>query len=332
MTSYIIRRLISMVLTVFVLALMTFLLMKSAPGGPWDALAPDRKGLSETQQRVLNRQFGLDKPEWRQFTSYIIGDVDSEGQFNCGAICGNLGPSFKRRGQMVQDILFAPRSPEGDFFDSRFSFTLRLALAAITFGIVLGIPAGVISALKQNTWIDYVTAFITTIGISVPGFVVAIFLIFVFAVTLKLIPVIPKWDQTASWIMPSAVMGFGTMASLARYTRTQMLDVMRQDYIRTARAKGLQERVVVLKHMLRNSLIPVVTILGPVVAGLLTGSFIIEQMFSFPGIGAEFVASIFNRDYSMIMGTTLFIGVLVVFANFFVDLTYGFLDPRIRLD
>lgn len=332
MTSYIIRRLISMALTLFVLALMTFVLMKSAPGGPWDVTAADKRGLSEAQQKVLDVQFGLDKPYWRQFTAYVIGDVDKTGEFKCGAICGNLGPSFKRRGAMVQDVLFAPRSEDGDFFDTRFSFTLRLALAALFLGVVVGIPAGVISALKQNTWVDYLTSFITTIGISVPGFVLAIFLIFIFAIGLHLIPVLPKWDDPVSWIMPSAVMGFGTMASLARYTRTQMLEVMRQDYIRTARAKGLQERVVVLKHMLRNSLIPVVTIIGPTIAFLLTGSFIIEQMFSFPGIGAEFVNSIFNRDYSMIMGTTLFLGVLVVFANFFVDLTYGFLDPRIRLD
>lgn len=332
MTSYIIRRLISMVLTLFVLALVTFVLMKSAPGGPWDATAPDRRGLSPTQQRVLNAQFGLDKPEWRQFIAYVIGDTDDEGDFQCGAICGNLGPSFKRRGAMVEDILFAPRSEDGGFFDTRFSFTLRLGLLAAMLGIIIGIPAGIISALKQNTWIDYLTAFITTIGISVPGFVVAIFLIFIFAVTLHVIPVIPRWDQTVSWIMPATVMGFGTMASLARYTRTQMLEVMRQDYIRTARAKGLLERAVIFKHMLRNSLIPVVTILGPTVAGLITGSFIIEQLFGFPGIGAEFVASIFNRDYSMIMGTTLFLGLLVVLANFVVDLTYGVLDPRIRLD
>jgi oligopeptide transport system permease protein len=332
MAGYIFRRLISMVLTLIVLALVTFVLMTSAPGGPWDATAPDRKGLSETQQRILNAQFGLDKPNWRQFTSYVFGDVNDEGQFKCGAICGNLGPSFKRRGSMVQDILFAPRSEDGGFFDTRFSFTLRLALIAVALGIIIGIPSGIIAALKQNTWVDYLISFITTIGISVPGFVVAIFLIFIFAVTLHIIPVIPKWDQTASWIMPGFVMGFGTMASLARYTRTQMLDVMRQDYIRTARAKGLREQAVILKHMLRNSLIPVVTILGPTVAGLLTGSFIIEQLFGFPGVGAEFVNSIFNRDYSMIMGTTLFLGLLVVFANFFVDLTYGFLDPRIRLN
>jgi len=332
MTNYIIRRLISMALTVFVLALATFLLMHAAPGGPWDATAPDRKGLSPTQQKILNQQFGLDKPLWRQFTAYVFGDVDDDGKFVCGAMCGNLGPSFKYRGAMVQDRLFAARSDEGGFWDSRFSFTMRLGAIALALGMMIGIPAGVIAALKQNTWVDYLISFFTTIGISVPGFVNAILLITVFAVMLKWITVIPKWENFSAWILPAAVMGFGTMASLARYTRAQMLDVMRQDYIRTARAKGLKENVVVLKHMLRNSLIPVVTILGPTIAGLLTGSFIIEQLFGMPGIGNEFVTSIFNRDYSMIMGTTLFLGVLVVFANFFVDLTYGVLDPRIRLD
>ena len=198
--------------------------------------------------------------------------------------------------------------------------------------IIIGIPAGILSALKQNTWIDYVTAIIANIGVSVPNFVIGIFLIVIFAVGLKLIPVIPRiWNEVGVWIVPAFVLAFGTMAFTARLTRSSMLEVMRQDYIRTARAKGLAERRVITIHMLKNALIPVVTILGPALAGLLVGSFIIETMFGFPGIGREFVQAISNRDYSMIMGTTLIYAVLIVLANLSVDIVYGFIDPRIRV-
>lgn len=198
--------------------------------------------------------------------------------------------------------------------------------------MVIGIPAGVISALKQNTWIDYISLFIATIGISVPNFVIAIFLIIIFASTLKWVPVIPiSWDDFTVWILPAIVLGFGTLARSARLTRASMLEVMRMDYIRTARAKGLAERVVIYRHMIKNAMIPVVTFLGPALAGLVTGSFIIETIFGFPGMGRAYVTAISNRDYSMIMGTTIIFAVIVAVMNLVVDVVYVFLDPRIKL-
>ena len=218
------------------------------------------------------------------------------------------------------------------FFDSRFGYSLRLGLLALSLAVVIGIPLGTIAALRQNSFLDYISLFIATIGISVPSFVIAIFMIIIFASWLQLIPVVPKtWNDPRVWIMPAAVLGFGTLAYTARLTRTSMLEVMRQDYVRTARAKGLTERTVVTVHMIKNALIPVVTILGPALAGLVTGSFIIETMFGFPGMGRAYVQAIGQRDYSMIMGTTLIYAILVALANLSVDFVYVLIDPRIRL-
>jgi oligopeptide transport system permease protein len=314
----------------FVITVVTFLFMHAAPGGPWDR-DPGRRQVDPSTQEMLNKKYGLDKPMWRQYVAYVIGDVNEEGTFVCGAICGNLGPSYRQRGRTVQDILFDP--PEDQpFWKSRMGYSARLGILAMAFAVIVGIPAGIISALRQNTWIDYLSAVIANIGVSVPNFVMGIFLIIIFAVMLHLVKVVPKsWSSPSAWVIPALVLGFGTMAFTARLTRSSMLEVMRQDYIRTARAKGLAERVVILLHMLRNALIPVVTVLGPALAGLMVGSFIIETMFALPGIGREFVQSITNRDYSMIMGTTVIYGILIAMANLAVDITYGFLDPRIKV-
>lgn len=331
MTSFVIRRLFWILPVLLIISLVTFLLMHAAPGGPWDR-DPTQRQVDQATQDRLNQEFGLDKPMWRQFTAYTLGDFDAEGQFVCGAICGNLGPSYRQRGRTVQDILFSV--PEGkQFWESRFGYSLRLGLMSLLLAVIVGIPTGVLAALKQNTWIDYLSALIANIGISVPNFVIGIYLIIIFAVSLQWVTVVPRtWDEPRAWFIPALVLGFGTMAFTARLTRSSMVEVMRKDYVRTARAKGLREYVVIYQHMLKNALIPVVTVLGPALAGLVTGSFIIETMFAFPGIGREFVQAISNRDYSMILGTTLIYGVLIAFANLGVDIVYGFLDPRIRMD
>lgn len=330
MATYLIRRLLWMIPVLFIVALITFVLMHAAPGGPWDRDLSSRQ-VDAATQKVLNSYYGLDKPLWRQFTAYVVGDVNKDGKFVCGMVCGNLGPSYRVRGRTVQDILFEP--PKGKSFAySRFGYSLRLGGLALFLAIGIGVPAGIIAALKQNTWIDYVSLFISSAGISIPSFVMAIFLIIIFATMLHWVSVIPKsWDETKAWILPAAVLGFGTMAFSARLTRASMLEVLRQDYVRTARAKGLHERVVILIHMLRNALIPVVTILGPALAGLVTGSFIIETMFGFPGMGRAYVTAIQQRDYSMILGTTLLYVLLVSVANLSVDFLYVVIDPRIRL-
>lgn len=305
--------------------------MKAAPGGPWDRDS-ESKQVDPRTQALLAQQYGLDKPAWRQFTSYVIGDFDDKGVFKCGAVCGNLGPSYRQRGKTVQEILFSP-PPDKTFFDSKFGHTMRLGLLALVIALAIGIPAGVLSALKQNSAIDYAITFLTNIGVAVPSFVVAFFSILIFAVGLKIMPVVQKsWAGLTPFFIPAIVFGFGTMAQSARLMRSTMLEVMRQDFVRTARAKGLVENAVIWKHMLRNALIPVITTLGPALAGLLTGSIVIENIYGVPGIGRDFIISIGNRDYSMIMGTTLFYVVLILFANLSVDILYGVADPRIRVE
>jgi oligopeptide transport system permease protein len=305
--------------------------MHSAPGGPWDRDLSARQ-VDPTTQARLNEYYGLDKPLWRQFVAYLIGDFKEDGKFDCGLICGDLGPSYRQRGMSIQQMLFMP--PENkNFLYSRFGYSMRLGIYALLFAVIIGLPAGVIAALKQNTWIDYLTLFIVTIGISVPNFVMAIFLIIIFASGLHWVSIVPKtWDEASVWVLPAIILGFNTMARTARLTRASMLEVMRQDYVRTARSKGLAERVVIVRHMIKNSLIPVITMLGPSLAFLVTGSFIIETMFGFPGMGRAYVTAIGQRDYSMIMGTTLIFAILIALANMSVDLVYVFLDPRIRLD
>ncbi len=331
MGRFVVRRLLWLIPVILVVSGITFILMHSAPGGPWDRDLSARQ-VDPNTQRLLNEYYGLDKPLWRQFVAYIIGDYAKDGSFKCGLVCGNLGPSYRQRGLTIQQILFKP--PEGkNFLYSRFGYSVRLGVYAMLFAVILGVPAGIISALKQNTWADYISLFIVTIGISVPNFVIAIFLIIIFASWLHVVSIVPRsWDQVDVWLLPAVILGFGTMARTARLTRASMLEVMRMDYVRTARAKGMAERLVIFRHMLKNSLIPVVTMLGPSLAALVTGSFIIETMFGFPGMGRAYVTAIGQRDYSMIMGTTLIYAILVALANLSVDLTYVLLDPRIRLD
>ena len=332
MTTYIIRRLLWLIPVLLTVSAVTFVVMRSAPGGPWDTDA-ERRQVDAATAKSLAAYYGLDKPMWRQFYAYVIGDTNSQTkEWVCGVICGNLGPSYRQRGRTVQNILFSP--PEGkSFWQSRFGYSVRLGVLALSMAIFVGIPLGIIAALKQNTIVDYTALFIATSGISVPSFVLAIFLIIIFASRLHWIDiVVDDWTQIKYWLMPMAVLGFGTLAYTARLTRSSMLEVMRQDYVRTARAKGLAERIVIFIHMLKNALIPVITILGPALAGLVTGSFIIETMFSFPGMGRAYVQAIGQRDYSMIMGPTLIYALLVAVANLSVDIVYVFIDPRIRLE
>ena len=353
MTAYVARRLFVLVPTILAIALITFVLMQMAPGGPWDR-DPTKPGLDATATKALNRKFHLDwpvinciktlkpitvdastcltSPVRTQFFAYMFWTVEDNGEFVGGAMFGNLGPSYRQRGRTVQDILFT--APPGmQPWDSLFGHSLRLGLFALIFAVSIGLPLGVFAALHHNTLIDYVSMFVSTVGVSLPGFVVAIMLLIVFGTWLHWLPIASaNWNQWQNWILPTMVMGFGTLAFTTRLTRSSLLEVMRQDYVRTARSKGLRERVVIWGHMIKNGLIPVVTFLGPALAGLVVGSFIIETMFAFPGIGRQYVQSISQRDYSMIMATTLIYGVLVAMANLSVDVVYSFLDPRIRLD
>ena len=329
MTIYLLRRIFWIIPVLLVVALITFILMHQVPGGPWDRDL-NRRQVDAATQESLNKKFGLDKP---LFLNLERANLFDSQFFNYvgGVLRGDLGPSYRQRGRDVQDILFEP--PKGKaIWESRFGYSMRLGLLALVLAAVAGIPLGILAALRRNTIFDYLALLVSTIGISVPSFVLAIFLIIVLAGHLNIMKIIQRdWSSPGAWLVPAIALGFGTFAYIMRLTRNSMLEVMGQEYVRTAKAKGLSDRVIVTRHMLRNALIPVMTIMGPALAGLITGSFIIETMFGFPGSGREYVTAIGNRDYSMIMGTTLIYALLIVLANLTFDILYGFLDPRIKV-
>ena len=320
MVSFLIRRIGLLMPVILIISLLTFGSGHMAPGGPFDQAGLGRE-LPQSVIDNLNRKFHLDEPIWKQYLIYM-------GNF----LQGDLGPSYLYKGESVSKLLFAPTQPGAPFWQSRFGRSAELGLIAFVIACVVGIPLGVISAVRQNTLIDYVALFVATAGITIPSFVIALFLMVIFGVDLHWFPVITAdYADWHAWVLPAVTLSLALLAFLARLTRASMLESLRQDYIRTARAKGLRWRVVVLKHALRNSLIPVTTVLGPALAGLVTGSFIIEYVFSFPGMGQFFVAGVSARDYSMVMGVTLFYAILISCANLLVDVTYAVLDPRIKV-
>jgi oligopeptide transport system permease protein len=335
MFAFLLRRVLWIIPVIFSVALITFFLMYRAPVGPWDREKP----IPESARKTLNARFHLDDPLWinggkvsrewddgtRNPLTLTGAALDSQFfNYLYGLVHFDLGPSYQSKGtESVQSVLI-----------EKFPTSAKLGLVALIFAMIVGIPLGIASALKQNTWLDYVSLSISTVGISVPTFVSGILLLIFLSSNFDVSPVrrSEEWNGIGpAYILPGIVLGLGTMAYLARLTRSTLLEVKRQDYVRTARAKGLSEYRVVGRHMMHNALIPVITVLGPAAADLITGSFIIERIFNVPGLGREFVTSISKRDYSMIMGTTLFYAVLIALANVLVDLSYGLLDPRIRV-
>jgi len=337
MLRFVVRRLLWVPPVLLTVVGITFLLMHAVPYGPWDSdparLALRQHAMDEHTRQALDRHFGLDQPLWRQFARYVVGDRDETGRFVCGLLCGNLGPSYRRRGLSVQEVLLA-RAEGTSFGQSRFGYTIRLASYALLFAALVGVPLGILSALRQDTWIDRALTLLLTCCISIPNFVIGLLLIvLILASGLKWFKLVPRsWSAPEAWALPVIVLGLEMMGTAARLTRASMLETTRQDYVRTARAKGLSERTVIYRHMLRNALVPVVTLLGPALAQLVAGSFVIEMMFGFPGMGSTYVRAITDGDYSMILGTTTIYALLVVSINLGVDLTYGLLDPRIRLE
>ena len=305
MLRYVIRRLLWSALGLFIVAFITFSLMHLVPGGPWDR----QKALDPQVIENLNKKYGLDRPFIVQFGSYIWNTLH-----------GDLGVSYQYQDRGVTQIL-AQGIP----------ITATLGISAFLLALLVGLPLGMAAALKQNSPVDYISVVFATIFASVPGFVLGIFLIIIFAVKLHWVPT-GGWGSTRQLILPAISLAALPAAYIARISRASVLDVVRQDYVRTARAKGLSERVVLVRHILRNALIPVVTIAGPEFAGLITGSFIIENLFSIPGIGRLFVQGVFSRDYGLIMGTVLLYAFAVAIINLAVDILYGAIDPRIRYD
>lgn len=334
MLQFFIRRILWAIPVIFFVGLVSFFLMHQAPGGPFDK-DNNKKQVDGATLKALNARFGLDKPQyvnpaaaqalWEkgERNPLKIGRAYLDSQFAnymLNALRGDLGPSYRQRGKSVQDIL-VKQAP----------FSIRLGIFAFSFALLVGIPLGVVAALKQNSLIDYISLFLSTIGVAVPSFVTGLLVLIVFGTMLGWISISNNnWNELRPYIAPGIVLGLTSMSFITRITRTTMLDIKRQDYIRTARAKGLAERSVIGRHMMRNGMIPIVTIIGPGLVDLITGSVITEAIFGIPGIGNFFVNSLFQRDYSMIMGTTLVYATLIVLANMLVDLSYGALDPRIR--
>ncbi|MFJ7976093.1 oligopeptide ABC transporter permease [Peribacillus sp. JNUCC 23] len=304
MARYIIKRFIYMLITLFVIASLTFFLMKLIPGTPFSTAGK----LSPEQLQIMKENYGLDQPIAVQYAQYIVG-----------LLKGDLGISFQFNNVPVTQLLLERIQP-----------SLVLGFQAIFFGTIIGIVLGVISALKQNTWIDYSSTFIAVLGKSIPNFVFAGVMQYYIGVKLGWLPVLfwKGWDYT---IMPTIALAMFPIAITARFMRTEMIDVLGSDYITLAKAKGASSFEVAFKHGLRNALIPVITVLGPLTVSLMTGSLVIEQIFAIPGIGEQFVKAITVNDYSVIMGTTLLFSFMFVVIILIVDILYGVIDPRIRL-
>ena len=289
------------------MALVTFLVMHATPGSPLDPEAEGANPLSPEAQKNLREAYGLDKPLYQQFGIFVFK-----------AVQGDFGKSFVYKTRTVTEIL-----------KETFPISLLLGAMALAIALVLGLVLGILAAVYQNGSWDYVSVTIATFGVAVPNFVLAVFFIILFSFVIPLFPT-GGWDSPRNWVLPTITLALGPMGIIARFTRAAMLEVIRSDYTRTARAKGLAERPVVFKHALKNALIPVVTLLGPLFAAVGTGSFFVESIFRVPGMGRFFVQSMTGRDYPMIMAVVLTYGAFLAVMNLVVDLLYGVFDPRIR--
>lgn len=314
--------------------LIMFLLVHAVPGSPWanystNPRAQQNRDIDSTVQRLLNARFGLDLPLWRQFTRYLIADVDNHGNLVCGAICGNLGPSIQQHGRTVQDIVFsAPIG--GTFWQSRFGYSIRLVFFAVLIVVGMGIPIGLVSALRSGSKVARAISVFLALLISMPNFVLGLLAIIILASWLHWIPVLPNWDNPSNWLVPSFVLALVPMAGLARVVRTSMLNVIHEDYVRTAQSKGLTKQRITLDHILRNALVPIITYFGPVLMEIFVGLFVVEGLYSFPGMGREYWQAVLNLDYPMILGLTLVYAVGMVSINVVNQVVCESLDPRIR--
>lgn len=304
MASYFFKRILFAIFTIFMVATITFFLMNIIPGGPFNA----EKNLPEATLQALNEKYGLDQPLIVQYGNYILKLAQ-----------GDLGLSLKQKGFTVNQIIF-----------SKFPVSARIGGISILIAVGIGIPLGSTAALHKGKKLDSFLVFLSTAGIAVPSFVVCTVLMFFFGVKLGWLPTYGIYSPL-HYIMPCMALAFYPMSYIARLMRASMLDVLSQDYIRTAKAKGVPNKLVLYKHALRNAVLPVVTYLGPLLAYTLTGSFIVEKIFTIPGLGGEFISSITDRDYPLIMGTTIFLATLVITMNVLVDIVYKFIDPRIKL-
>lgn len=305
MGKYILKRICISLVTIWVVVTVTFFLMRLLPGGPFSG----EKKLPPSVQMNLEAKFGMNKPLGEQYTTYIKSVAK-----------GYLGPSMFYEGRSVNEII-----------STHFPTSAKLGGISVLFSLTIGILMGIISAIKQDKWQDRLTMFISTLGVTIPSFVLATILMYVFAVKLKMVPALGL-SKPSSYVLPTIALAGYNVAFIARLSRSSLVEIIRQDYIRVAKAKGMSARTVIIKHALRNSLIPIVTYTGPLVATVLTGSFVIESIFGIPGIGKEFVTSIGNRDYTLTLGLTIFFSTFLIACNLIVDILYGIIDPRIKVN
>ncbi len=324
MFAYIVRRLLWALPVIFVTILVTFAMARAMPGGPFDRAGD--KSLPESIRQNLEQRYNLDKPFHEQFIIYV-GNL----------MKGDMGPSFSYRGRSVNTLI-----------SETLPISAQLGILSVLLGMLIGVPAGIFSALRQNSWVDYTSSFVAVLGLSIPNLVLAPLLIYIFSVQLGWFPA-ARWGinykqiyfgilppLTADFFMHAALpvitLGTGMAASFSRLTRASLLQTIREDYIRTARAKGLPQSLTIIRHALRNSMIPVVTLLGPLLAAILTGTFVVEFIFGIPGMGDFFITAVNNRDYPIILGSTLVYAIFLIIGNLFVDIAYAWMDPRIRYD
>jgi len=303
--KYSLKRLLGAIPVLLIVVTMTFVIMKAAPGGPFDK---EKKVPAEVME-ALNKRYRLDQPMYIQYLDTLKNVVQ-----------GDFGPSFRYAGRTVNEMIL-----------DGLPATTELGLYSLLFALLIGVTAGVIAALKKNTWLDYVPMSLSMIGSCVPTFLMGPVLVLIFAIYLRWLPV-SGWDTMAQKILPSFTLGAAYAAFIARLARGGMLEILAQDFIRTARAKGVSESAVILKHALKGGMFPVISFLGPAIAGLLAGSFVTESVFQIPGLGRYYVQAAFNRDYTMIMGTTVFLAALTVFFNCISDIVTIWLNPRLGFE
>lgn len=305
MLKYTLRRFVYMLITLWLIITFTFVLMKNLPGDPFGEMS---NKIPKEVKAVLMREYGLDKPLWQQYTHYV-GNV----------VKGDLGVSFQFPNRKVTEVI-----------KQGFPNSLKLGIVSTLFAIIIGLPLGIFASLRHGKWQDYSAMFIAVLGVSVPSFVLGPLLSYYVGVKWGILPA-GLWKGPQYMILPAFALSFGTIAILARLMRTSMLDVLNLDYIKTARSKGLNRLTIVWKHTIRNAILPVVTILGPIFVNVITGTLIIEKIFSVPGLGEQFVASVYSNDYTMITGLTIFYATILMVVIFITDIIYGLVDPRIRL-
>lgn len=305
MAKYILKRIATSIITLWAVITITFFMLRLLPGGPFTG----ERNIPEAIMQNLEVKYGLDKPLFEQY-----------GLCLKNLLQGDLGESMKYAGKEVSEII-----------SYSFPSSAKLGVVVISIALIFGITLGIIAALKYNSWPDSLCMVLATLGVTIPSFVLATVLMYIFGVKYKLLPV-TGLNSPVSYILPALALGGYSIAFISRLTRSKLLETLNSDYIRTARAKGVSGFKVIVKHALRNTLIPIITYLGPLIAGILTGSFVVEKIFAIPGLGREFVNTISNRDYTVIMGVTVFYSSILIICNLLVDLLYGIIDPRIKLD